>query len=110
MLIDKSNDEYYFSIFDHKRINEMLSKKNVRLMIEKQQPRKQRFGLRKLSIGVVSVLLGLFFIGGGNRAAADDQAPTTEAVASTAVMSTNSGQRSEYDRQCVGGAKRCGNE
>ncbi|MEE6635423.1 collagen-binding domain-containing protein [Limosilactobacillus pontis] len=57
-------------------------------MIEKQQPRKQRFGLRKLSIGVVSVLLGLFFIGGGNRAAADDQAPTTEAVASTAVMST----------------------
>lgn len=88
MLIDKSNDEYYFSIFDHKRINEMLSKKNVRLMIEKQQPRKQRFGLRKLSIGVVSVLLGLFFIGGGNRAAADDQAPTTEAVASTAVMST----------------------
>lgn len=95
MLIDKSNDEYYFSIFDHKRINEMLSKKNVRLMIEKQQPRKQRFGLRKLSIGVVSVLLGLFFIGGGNRAAADEHHP---------------GQRLEYDRQCVGGAKRCGNE
>ena len=65
----------------------MLSKKNVRLMIEKQQPRKQRFGLRKLSIGVVSVLLGLLFIGGGNQAAADDQPSAVEGVMSTAVVS-----------------------
>ena len=64
----------------------MLSKKNVKLMIQKQQPRKQCFGIRKLSIGVVSVLLGLLFIGGGYSTAADDQIGT-DALPATNVVS-----------------------
>lgn len=65
----------------------MLSKKNVKLMIQKQQPRKQRFGIRKLSIGVVSVLLGLLFIGGGHSASADDQVGTDAPVVTGTVSS-----------------------
>ena len=61
-------------------------------MIEKQQPRKQRFGIRKLSIGVVSVLLGLLLIGGGNQAAADDQQPVVTVDASV-VASTPIGDQ-----------------
>ncbi len=47
----------------------MLSKKNIQMMIRKGQPQKQRFGLRKLSIGVASVLLGLTFIGASSASA-----------------------------------------
>ncbi|MDD6431552.1 MAG: choice-of-anchor A family protein [Lactobacillaceae bacterium] len=65
----------------------MLSKKNAKLMIQKQQPRKQRFGIRKLSIGVVSVLLGLLFIGGGHSASADDQVGTDATVVTGTVSS-----------------------
>lgn len=47
----------------------MLSKKNIQMTIRKGQPQKQRFGLRKLSIGVASVLLGLTFLGASNASA-----------------------------------------
>ena len=42
----------------------MVSKNNTKYLIEKNANKQQRFGLRKLSIGVASVLLGTtFFIG-----------------------------------------------
>lgn len=37
----------------------MFSRKNTQMMVQKNRPIKQHFGLRKLSIGVASVLLGL---------------------------------------------------
>ena len=51
----------------------MLSKNNVQMINRKGQAQKQRFGLRKLSIGVASVLLGLTFLG-ASSASADETA------------------------------------
>ena len=49
-----------------------MSKNNQRLLNAKMENKKQRFALRKLSIGVASVLLGttLTMIGGGTQASA----------------------------------------
>lgn len=57
----------------------MLSKRNIKLLNWKNQPIKQRFGLRKLSIGVASVLLGLTFMTGKN-ALADEQVNTDASI------------------------------
>ncbi|MFR0771128.1 MAG: YSIRK-type signal peptide-containing protein [Limosilactobacillus pontis] len=54
----------------------------------KNNSRKQQFGIRKLSIGVVSVLLGLLFIGGGNQVAADDQQLAATVDASVVASGT----------------------
>jgi len=44
----------------------VVSRNNQRIKIERMLNQKQRFGIRKLSIGVVSVLLGTtFFLGNG---------------------------------------------
>ncbi|MBX9012283.1 YSIRK-type signal peptide-containing protein [Ligilactobacillus murinus] len=51
----------------------MLSKNNKQLMVEKQAAKKQRYGLRKLSIGVASVLLGMTFLGAGSISAAENE-------------------------------------
>ena len=69
----------------------MVSKNNLQLLERKQQPRKQRFGLRKMSIGLVSVLLGLLFITNGNSASADEVAtsePTTTIQAASATLNS----------------------
>ena len=42
-------------------------------MVEKQAAKKQRYGLRKLSIGVASVLLGMTFLGAGSISAAENE-------------------------------------
>lgn len=39
----------------------MLSRKNAQLMIKKFQPTRQRFGLKKLTIGVASVFIRINF-------------------------------------------------
>lgn len=61
----------------------MLSKNNTQLRLERGALQRQRFGLRKLTIGVASVLLGTtFFIGGAQAATTDEVAintPTTTA-------------------------------
>ena len=51
----------------------MLSKNNKQLMVEKQAAKKQRYGLRKLSIGVASVLLGMTFLGADSISAAENE-------------------------------------
>ncbi|WP_373841991.1 collagen-binding domain-containing protein [Limosilactobacillus sp.] len=66
----------------------MVSKKNIKLLEKKMQPRKQRFGLRKLSFGLVSVLLGLLFIAGGQSASADE-AVTNEPTPAQMVAETS---------------------
>ena len=42
-------------------------------MVEKQAAKKQRYGLRKLSIGVASVLLGMTFLGAGSISATENE-------------------------------------
>ncbi len=84
----------------------MLSKKNIQMMIRKGQPQKQRFGLRKLSIGVASVLLGLTFIG-ASSASADEtvnqegQAVQTELATSQPVEITGSESARQPDNDEV---------
>ena len=41
--------------------NKMVSKNNRKLLIEKNREEKQRFSIRKLSVGAASVLVGLTF-------------------------------------------------
>ena len=55
----------------------MLSNNNKAEFIRKQQPTKQRFAIKKLSVGVASVLIGLTFM--GLNASADANQTTTTA-------------------------------
>ena len=66
----------------------MVSKNNTKYSIEKNANKQQRFGLRKLSIGVASVLLGTtFFIGATTNVQAD--ANVTNQVKSQSVELSN---------------------
>ena len=70
----------------------MLSRKNTKLMMQKNRPTKQRFGLRKLSIGVASVLLGLTWAYTGTVAAdtTTSEAPATAEVVSQEAIGNDS--------------------
>lgn len=61
----------------------MLSKKNYQEKLRKMEPRKERFSIRKFSIGAASVLIGLTFMsmGSGQRV----EAATTEPATSVKV-------------------------
>ncbi|MCD7125632.1 Rib/alpha-like domain-containing protein, partial [Limosilactobacillus agrestis] len=75
----------------------MLSKNNRQEQFRKQEPKKQRFAIKKLTVGVASVLIGFTFMGLNTQASADDT-PTqpansnddTQSNASTALQSTAS--------------------
>lgn len=69
----------------------MLSKRNVQMMNQKGQPIKQRFGLRKLTIGVASVLLGLTFMG-ASSASADEVANQGQEVTPTELPAVQSAE------------------
>ena len=66
----------------------MLSKKNAHLMIKRFQPTRQRFGLKKLTIGVASVLLGLTFINGTASANEDKTIFTGQEEPAVAAVTT----------------------
>ena len=68
----------------------MLSKNNVKMLTEKNVNKRQRFGLRKLTVGVASVLLGTTFFMGTQVAQADTSASssTEEQPVSQQVTST----------------------
>lgn len=55
----------------------MVSKNNHKFQQYRQEDKKQRFALRKLTIGVASVLLGTTFAIGGTVAHADEVTPST---------------------------------
>ena len=50
----------------------MLSKNNRHEQFQKQEPKKQRFAIKKLTVGVASVLIGFSFMGLNASANADD--------------------------------------
>ena len=56
-----------------------MSKNNQSEYLRKMEPQRQRFGLRKLSVGVASVLLGTTFILGGKTVANADTTATAPA-------------------------------
>ena len=53
----------------------MLSRNNNKLLIHKLEPKKQRFAIRKISVGAASVLIGFTFAGFSGVSA--DEATTT---------------------------------
>ena len=56
-------------------------------MLRKQEPKKQRFALRKLTVGVASVLIGFTFM--GVSASADSDVPATQTGDQSAVVTPN---------------------
>ena len=74
----------------------MLSKNNTYLKKKKIANQVQRFGLRKLSIGTVSVLLGTLLFMGNSQASADTTTDTTstgtEAKTASATTDLNTSQ------------------
>ncbi|RMX25015.1 YSIRK signal domain/LPXTG anchor domain surface protein [Limosilactobacillus reuteri] len=79
----------------------MVSKNNKKLIAEKnRRNEKQRFAIRKLNIGVASVLLGITFsIYGGGQAVA--HADTDTANASDQVAASDTGDNSLADKSAV---------
>lgn len=69
----------------------MLSSHNQNEMLKKQAPKHQRFTIKKLSVGVASVLIGLTFMG-VNSASADDSAQSAAANQPVVVNTDNSNQ------------------
>ena len=66
----------------------MLSKNNTYLKKKKIANQSQRFGLRKLSIGTVSVLLGTLLFMGNSQASADTTTDTTSTGTEAKTAST----------------------
>ena len=75
----------------------MVSKNNHQFYQQKHAERKQRWGLRKLSVGVASVLLGTTFMLYSNHAVLADTVPTTTPTDATVQTDSNVAdhQRSE---------------
>lgn len=65
----------------------MFSKRNFHELNKRQQPIKQRFTLKKLTIGVASVLIGFAFLGINESAKADvaSSLPSTDTVTSSSI-------------------------
>lgn len=65
----------------------MFSKRNFHELNKRQQPIKQRFTLKKLTIGVASVLIGFAFLGINESAKADvaSSLPSTDTVTSSST-------------------------
>ena len=64
----------------------MLSRNNWKEQIRQQEPKKQRFTIKKLTIGVASVLLGFTFMG----MSASANTPTTATTGASAKAPTTS--------------------
>ncbi|WP_340852217.1 YSIRK-type signal peptide-containing protein, partial [Ligilactobacillus salivarius] len=67
----------------------MVSKNNHQFYQQKYAERKQRWGLRKLSVGVASVLLGTTFMLHSNHAVSADTVPTTTPTDATVQTDSN---------------------
>ena len=67
----------------------MVSKNNYQFYQQKHADGKQRWGLRKLSVGVASVLLGTTFMLHSNHAVSADTVPTTTPTDATVQTDSN---------------------
>lgn len=76
----------------------MVSKNNKKLIAEKnRRNEKQRFAIRKLNVGVASVLLGITFsiYGGGQVIAHADTVNTSDQVATSGTGDDNLAEKPE---------------
>lgn len=67
----------------------MLSRNNRKEQFRKQEPKKQRFAIKKLTVGVASVLIGFTFMG-VNAYAADNSSSENEPQTPAITGKTNS--------------------
>ena len=75
----------------------MISKNNHQVYQQKLAERKQRWGIRKLSVGVASVLLGTTFMLYSNHAVLADTVPTNDTV--KANSSDPQGSKTAADKE-----------
>lgn len=67
----------------------MLSRKNYKELIRKQRAKKQRFTIKKLTVGVASVLIGLTFTGLNISANASDSQPVGNTLVNDGNVNSN---------------------
>lgn len=82
----------------------MLSKNNNKELMRKQEPKKQRFAIKKLTVGVASVLIGFTFMGLSVSAHADDATPATSATTEVASTQGNASAASDQSQKTVASA------
>ncbi len=102
-----------------RRDNCMLSKNNRKEQFRKQEPKKQRFAIKKLTVGVASVLIGFTFMGmnasadttsdanseAGSQSVAEAQNSASNQTSSQAILTTpNSQGPQSSDNQTVSAA------
>lgn len=71
----------------------MLSSHNQNEMLKKQAQKHQRFTIKKLSVGVASVLIGLAFMGASSVSA--DTNTQSDAANQPAVVNTDKGTQND---------------
>ena len=74
-----------------------LSKNNTQERLRKEKPGRERFALRKLSVGVVSILVGVALYSTGETSFA--ATPANEAEKSSVVVQNGSAATSKQIRQ-----------
>ena len=67
----------------------MLSHNNLKEQLRKQEPKKQRFAIRKLTVGVASVLVGFTLM--GMSVSADTTSNTNSSNSGKVVANTDAG-------------------
>ncbi|OUN46072.1 hypothetical protein B5G22_08315, partial [Limosilactobacillus reuteri] len=80
----------------------MLSRNNWKEQIRQQEPKKQRFTIKKLTIGVASVLIGFTFM--GMSASADNQPTSTTDTSAVPNPSHTEGQNNNAIKIAKSGA------
>ncbi|OYS84210.1 hypothetical protein CBG04_04430, partial [Limosilactobacillus reuteri] len=77
----------------------MLSKNNRKEQFRKQEPKKQRFAIKKLTVGVASVLIGFTFM--GMNASADTTADANSEAGSQSVADAQSSASNQTSSQAL---------
>lgn len=86
----------------------MVSKNNHQVYQQKLADGKQRWGIRKLSVGVASVLLGTTFMLYSNHAVLADTVPTNDTVKADSSDPQGSEVRTAADKEkAVGNQNSC---
>ena len=77
--------------------NNMLSRKNYQERLRKMEPKKERFSIRKFTVGATSVLIGFSFMGMSNSEKA--QAADVNANSKPKVELTSKNESSEANKE-----------
>ncbi|MDE7056517.1 MAG: YSIRK-type signal peptide-containing protein [Lactobacillus sp.] len=67
----------------------MVSKKNYSEKIQKIRPQSQRFSIRKFTVGVASVMIGLIFMGVNGQTVKGDNLTSPEVLQKDVMITEN---------------------